>query len=435
MRVLLVFLFSFLFLFGSELKIATYNVENLFDGINQGTEYKDFDTRSSNWNNAKYQRKLELVSNLLKEIDADIVALQEIENKGVLENLAKKSGYEYSYFSKSRNSPIGVGVVSKIPFSKTSFYRPKDIKTRDIVRVDFEYNNFKFSIFTTHFLAKNNELIYRKRNARALEEAIKNTNNVIILGDFNTEYGKNSLLNEMTNNNNLVNLWRDYTLKKSSHITGRAIDHIMISKDFFKNKNLSYKQKSFKIYDKISNISDHYPLIFTLTVDEQEFTKAIKPASINEFYGKINLEFPFVLKDLVVTFKDKNGFAVADKTRRGVYVFDRDSDLKVGEKIDIEIFSTGFFQNNFQIDSSKILSKKGMTNLDEYTLNENELCDARHADVINEISGVVKNGYLNTKFETIKIHSFDKELSDTNNQVFRNAFFTIFKGEKELIVK
>ena len=65
----------------SELKIATYNVENLFDDKIQGSEYKDF--KNGSWGAKQYSHKLNQIATVLLDLDADIIALQEIENEGV----------------------------------------------------------------------------------------------------------------------------------------------------------------------------------------------------------------------------------------------------------------------------------------------------------------------------------------------------------------
>ena len=134
MRKILAILLFFTFAFASELKIATYNVENLFDAKVQGSEYNDF--KNDNWNAEKYSFKLEKTVDVLKRLDADIVALQEIENPEVLKDLAQKSGYKSYKFSKSdKNSPFGVAVLSRININDTIFYPPPlNIKSRDIVR-------------------------------------------------------------------------------------------------------------------------------------------------------------------------------------------------------------------------------------------------------------------------------------------------------------
>ena len=155
MRLFLTLIFSFYFLVAGELKIATFNVENLFDATIQGTEYSDFKT---NWNNAKFRAKLKNISNVIKNLNADIIAIQEIENKGVLNELAKESGYKYILFSKNLKAPVGVGIMSKIPFYNTTVKKITEVKTRDILKADFLFEGHKFSVFTTHLLTfKNGE--------------------------------------------------------------------------------------------------------------------------------------------------------------------------------------------------------------------------------------------------------------------------------------
>ena len=66
MKLFLTLIFSFYFLVAGELKIATFNVENLFDATIQGTEYNDFRT---NWNNAKFRAKLKNISPINAKIN------------------------------------------------------------------------------------------------------------------------------------------------------------------------------------------------------------------------------------------------------------------------------------------------------------------------------------------------------------------------------
>ena len=86
MRILISIILFFGVLFSSELKIATYNVENLFDDRISGSEYSEF--KSNRWNEAKYQQKLQKIARVLKHLDADVVALNEIENQNVMKALA-----------------------------------------------------------------------------------------------------------------------------------------------------------------------------------------------------------------------------------------------------------------------------------------------------------------------------------------------------------
>ena len=87
MRVLLP-LFVSLILNAQMLKIATYNVENLFDLKKSGYEYKEYVPNSrSNWNKKTYKIKLKNIAKVIKNIDADIIALEEIESLQALKDL------------------------------------------------------------------------------------------------------------------------------------------------------------------------------------------------------------------------------------------------------------------------------------------------------------------------------------------------------------
>lgn len=444
---ILLLIFSFAMLFGGELKIANFNVENLFDGQNNGSEYPDFIIGKSNWNNEKYIKKLEKISFIIRDINADIVALEEVENKNVLENLAKKSGYEFYEFSKNKNSPFGVGIISKIKIQKSSFLRLKQIKSRDILKADFEFEGEKFSIFVNHFPAAKNPLRDRKIAARALETELKGVKNAIAIGDFNTDYGSKSLLNDIIRKQNFVDLWKFMpTNKRISHISGRAIDHVLLSSDFFDKKELEYKNSSFGVYKpgitstvfgNKNRYSDHYPIFFTITNDIKDFTGLnLKTVSLNELYEQGNIKKPVRLEKVAVIYKDKFGFVVA-QDKQGIYVFEKNNDdIVVGSLIDLEVSGMEKYRNNLEINSYEIKKTYDKTvNIKDFMLLAKDLHKARSGDVIDKISGDVYNGYLKNKYQNIRIYSHNKKIPNGKNQTFENALFKIYKGEREIIVK
>ena len=71
--------------------IASYNVENLFDLNKDGNEYSEFipDTKA-NWNEENFNIKINNLTKVIKDLDADIIALQEIENRELMQ-LDRKS--------------------------------------------------------------------------------------------------------------------------------------------------------------------------------------------------------------------------------------------------------------------------------------------------------------------------------------------------------
>jgi len=73
-----------------ELTLMTYNVQNLFDEVNDGTEYSDFIIGQGNWSEDLFHLKLLQLSDVLilhPAGGADIILLQEIENRNSLDVL------------------------------------------------------------------------------------------------------------------------------------------------------------------------------------------------------------------------------------------------------------------------------------------------------------------------------------------------------------
>ena len=127
--------FFFLYTYAQDFKVASYNVENLFDVKHDGTEYNEYiPNNKSNWNKKTYTIKLQNISKVINELDSDILALQEIESKKALNDLIRFSPqYKYSSFIKNKESSVGLALISKYPIinskkitirSNKNFLRP-----------------------------------------------------------------------------------------------------------------------------------------------------------------------------------------------------------------------------------------------------------------------------------------------------------------------
>ncbi|MDL0088608.1 endonuclease/exonuclease/phosphatase family protein [Campylobacter gastrosuis] len=286
MRAIFFTLIFCVFAISDTLKIATYNVENLFDDKLNGNEYKDFKT---GWGRAEYENKLKNIKFAINAINADIIALEEIENEAVLKDLIKGTDYKFTSFCSPFNSPVGLGIISKIkPSSKPQCIGVKGVKTRDILRQEFSLNGKKFSIFVNHFPAFKNGLAVQEKTARVLFDALNSQNYAIALGDFNTPFGKKNVLTPIEINQKFTNLWRELEPKERFSFVGygkkRAIDHVLLSPDFF-NGELFYVCKSFgvfkdglvdenneaKVDENGKNLySDHLPLIFEISDEKSK---------------------------------------------------------------------------------------------------------------------------------------------------------------------
>lgn len=269
------------------LTIASYNVENLFDLHKSGYEYEEFIPNSvSNWNQKNYKIKLQNISKVIKDINADIIALQEIESLEALKDLRfrlKQMGlyYEYYKIADKKNTTIKVALLSKIPFvyakevAVTSSYQ-----YRNILEAKFSINNKDFYLFINHWKSKAGSESQRIISAKALIKRVNEIGfdkNIILVGDFNSDYeeyikfqkkrklndtngktGINNILKTIKQKqkasqvtyeeHNFYNLWYDMNEKERYTYIYRgkkeALDNILISQPLLNKTNIYYKDSS-----------------------------------------------------------------------------------------------------------------------------------------------------------------------------------------------
>ena len=196
LKILFLFLLT-LTLNANTFSIASYNVENFFDLNEDNNEYSEFiPNTKSNWNENTFNIKVNNLVKVLKDIDADIIALQEVENRELMQLLVKKlPNYNYYSFIKYPDSAIGIGFLSKIKIKenkhldvkfRTKLYRP-------ILETTFLYENIEFKVFNNHWPSKAVGESYRVKYAKALQERIvqlPKDYDYILVGDFNSDYNE-----------------------------------------------------------------------------------------------------------------------------------------------------------------------------------------------------------------------------------------------------
>ena len=187
------------------LTIVSWNVHNLFDGVDNGYEYDEF-KNSTGWNTEKYQGRLHSISAALQGesgIKADILALIEVENETVVQDLAHESNldYEWSFFAGTADASVGLGVLSALPITETrthSFHSGDGSIPRPVAEVHVDTGSGPLVLLICHWKSKTggekkteslrqacSTLIVR-RLAEIEEE--KEGTPVIIMGDLNENY-------------------------------------------------------------------------------------------------------------------------------------------------------------------------------------------------------------------------------------------------------
>lgn len=426
----LLFIFSF-FLEARDFKVASYNVENLFDLKYDGTEYKEYKPNTKNWHKKAFYNKIDNITKVIKDIDADVVALQEIESQEALETLLKKlPKYSYYNFLKNKSSSVGVGIISVFPIkdNKTIIVDKKDKYSRYILRSTLQIDKKELIIYTNHWRSKRAAESKRVVYALALKKDIdrlKTYQDYIIIGDLNSNYnefqtfkydkklndtfgitGINQILNTTIEKNfiskkNILsfkekvhyNLWLDKQGDRFSSIfraQHNTPDNIILSKGLFDKQNISYIDNSFRVFkpqylfknnniirwnkSKYKGYSDHLPIYasFSTTIQEKnnlvDVTKP-KENSIKQLYEKQTVK-NFSLKNVKIIYKREKMAIALKKDDKAIMIYKPSKDMIVGNIYDFVVDEIGLYNGLKEITKFSNLKYKGsFKNIKKHYLN------------------------------------------------------------------
>jgi endonuclease/exonuclease/phosphatase family metal-dependent hydrolase len=201
-RIATIGLFLTLALFSGELRVASYNVENLFDLKYDGTEYKEYiPNTGAGWNKRNYIAKLHNISKVISTVNPDIIGLQEIESLDSLKDLqAMLRAYpykiDYKYFAfaseKKRKSAVTTALLSKYPIEYSREVKVTNhLLNRNILEVGIKVNNETLRVFVNHWKSKSGPESKRVRSADYLMKRLSELDDeapYILLGDFNSNH-------------------------------------------------------------------------------------------------------------------------------------------------------------------------------------------------------------------------------------------------------
>lgn len=291
MRYLLLFLLPLL-ICAKPFKVATYNVQNLFDAHYVGTEYEDY-TSKHNWTKRMVEIKLNHTAEVICDLNADILGLQEVENSAILHRLMKRlekvgCAYEYSAITHKSGAPIQVALLSRYPIIKQRDLQVGfEERVRNILEVEVDVKGHPLTLFVNHWKSKAYKGFESKRirYAKALMsrlEKMPGGKEYIILGDLNSDYNAYLSLEEKLNDTNgktafndvlqtkkgefLVEeyempgaskgihftLWKELPLEQrwSHKFYGKksSLDHIVLPRHMFDGRGVDYVNNSFKVF-------------------------------------------------------------------------------------------------------------------------------------------------------------------------------------------
>ncbi|BBG65776.1 hypothetical protein NNO_1073 [Hydrogenimonas sp.] len=270
-----------------EFRVASYNVENLFDLKKSGTEYTEYIPFTGyGWNEKMFSLKLKNISRVICDLKPDILALQEIESDDALRSLQKAaalcgSDFPYRAIADDKESTVKTALLSRFPIlSKREIDPDGTLGTRNILEVTLSVDGRRLTLFVNHWKSRSGPESRRVVSAEALMKRLRNfRGDYVLLGDFNSNWDERRVIRSskrlndtggVTGIGDILKTWRGkksvdkYTLSHGYHYDlwlelpprrrwshnffGRkgSLDHIILPPAMFDDKGVNYVDRSFR---------------------------------------------------------------------------------------------------------------------------------------------------------------------------------------------
>lgn len=268
--------------------IATFNILNLFDSMDDPYHQ---DERA----NAKLWEDMERLAGHIHQIDADILVLEEVENRGYLDQfnraLLADLGYRHVVLIEGNDKRgIDVAVLSRIPVGPVTSYRHLRFPDengremyfrRDLLQVRIEPDKGRpFDVLAVHLKSQyggERSDVIRLGEARMLRRVVDGLlaedsgARLIVCGDFNDEIGSPTLQTILgEGENKLASFFDDHPLAErityNQEPYRSMVDFILASPAMAK----SYEQGSYRIFpgSPAKTGSDHNAVVARFRIDE-----------------------------------------------------------------------------------------------------------------------------------------------------------------------
>lgn len=197
------------------IRFVTYNVENLFDCVDDTLTNDDefLPQATRHWTPYRYWEKLHAISRTITAIGddraPDFVALCEVENDSVMYDLTRRSALRtvgYKYLMTTSFDPRGIDVALMYkpstfrPFSHRAIglsqvHSTQELHTRDVLLVSGQLHmGDTLDIFVCHLPSRLNGEQSAKQRASVVERIchaidslnrVRHTPRIVVMGDFN----------------------------------------------------------------------------------------------------------------------------------------------------------------------------------------------------------------------------------------------------------
>jgi predicted extracellular nuclease len=201
-------------------RLAFYNVENLFDTLDDPHKLDDEFTPSgkNKWTTERYQKKLSDLARVIGEMGCpEVFGLTEVENKSVLADLTQAGalasrGYRIVHYDSPDERGIDVALLYREPFRPSGSHiirlqfpleGEEVIRSRDVLVVEGQLDGQPVQIFVNHWPSRRDGLakselrrVFAAQTIRHYLDSVRQAApapNFIVMGDFNDEPGNRSI--------------------------------------------------------------------------------------------------------------------------------------------------------------------------------------------------------------------------------------------------
>jgi endonuclease/exonuclease/phosphatase family metal-dependent hydrolase len=246
-------------------RVASFNVENLFARYRFRTNFEPREADGFTVNNLAFEiyeeTEKRITARAIQAVDADVLALQEVESLPVLDRFCRQylasMGYAHRILVDG-NDPrqIDVAVLSRLPLANLRTHRHERdadgqlLFSRDLLEVDVDVRGKPLTLYLSHLksmLGGRDETHARRaeqaaRIAAVLDAAEKPRGykgNFIVLGDFNDYPDEESALTPLLGHQELVNVverlpkaerWTHYYARGKKGEKTNQLDYLLLGR-------------------------------------------------------------------------------------------------------------------------------------------------------------------------------------------------------------
>ncbi len=237
-----------------QITLGFYNVENLFDTINDpGVDDGDFTPMGSKrWTQLRYRSKIKMIGRIISSMECDIIGVCEVEKQSVVEDIAKECGYDFVHIDSRDSRGMDQALLFRPEcFEIDKFSLTGELK-REFLLVEGRVGKLPLVVLVVHLPSKISHRRVSERAALELKRVIDSLSvayrsHLVVMGDFNLEPNDKIFKKILQNDNLLFNPFAPLAnIGKGSivwHNRLKMFDQIMVSHTLL--KTFGYKAEIF----------------------------------------------------------------------------------------------------------------------------------------------------------------------------------------------